>query len=45
MNRVNVFLIVVALITGMVGCDQSQSEYTHMVAAGAEIELAKWFLF
>jgi len=32
--RVSTFLITVALIAGMVGCGQPETEYTPMVAAG-----------
>ena len=58
--RASIFLIAVALIAGMVGCD-GEPEYTPMVAAGGdhtvglkddgtvvaaglEVELAKWNL-
>jgi len=32
--RVSVFLIVIALVAGMIGCSQSEPEYTPMVAVG-----------
>ena len=33
-TRISIFLITVALIAGMVGCDQPVTEYTPMVATG-----------